>query len=251
MKVFIPHTDVLPPAQRALLPLLGPAAALGLTLYGGTAIALHVGHRQSVDFDFFIEHTLDRARLLEAMPFLSSASVLQDEPDTFTVEVVVGDLQGPAVKVSFFGSTTFGRVGEPEVTNDGLLVTASPLDLLGTKLKVMLQRAEAKDYQDVAALLRHGVRLEDGLGAARALYGKAFQPQEALRALTYFEGGDVARLVPEDRDLLARTVASAGMVSEVAVKSRTLGAPGTALPLAPFDSGPRAGSGDPHPPELI
>ena len=185
------------------------------------------------------------------MPFLGSALVLQDEPDTFTVAVVVDDYPGPPVKVSVFGSITFGRVGEPEVTDDGLLVTASLLDLLGTKLKVMLQRAEAKDYQDIAALLRHGVRLEDGLGAARALYGKAFQPQEALRALTYFEGGDVARLGQADRDLLARTVASAGMVPEVVVRSGTLGAPGAALPLAPFDSGPPTPGGDPHPPEPI
>ena len=50
---FKPRMDVLPPAQRALWPQLGPLADLGFVLYGGTAVALRLGHRSSVDFDFF------------------------------------------------------------------------------------------------------------------------------------------------------------------------------------------------------
>lgn len=50
---FTPRLDVLPPAQQALWPRLRAAAGLGFVLYGGTAIALRLGHRASVDFDFF------------------------------------------------------------------------------------------------------------------------------------------------------------------------------------------------------
>lgn len=53
---------------------------------------------------------------------------------------------------------------------------ASLLDLAGTKLKALLQRVEAKDYRDIAALLEHGIKLEDILGSARALFGVAFNP---------------------------------------------------------------------------
>ena len=75
------------------------------------------------------------------------------------------------VRLSFFGSITFGRVGEPEWTDDGIVQVASLEDLLATKVKVLLQRVEAKDYLDVAALLGNGVLLARGLGAARAIFG--------------------------------------------------------------------------------
>ena len=101
-------------------------------------MALHLGHRQSVDFDFFTDQPLNTARLYKEMPFLNSAVVLQQEQNTFTVAVEAGHAERTPVKVSFFGSITFGRVGEPETTDDGVLVTASPLDLLGTKPKVAI-----------------------------------------------------------------------------------------------------------------
>lgn len=50
---FEPHLHTLPEAQQALWPGLKPALGLGFVLYGGTAIALRLGHRISVDFDFF------------------------------------------------------------------------------------------------------------------------------------------------------------------------------------------------------
>lgn len=50
--VFTPRLDILPPAQRSLWPHLAQVPG-HFVLYGGTAIALHLGHRQSVDFDFF------------------------------------------------------------------------------------------------------------------------------------------------------------------------------------------------------
>ena len=48
----------------------------------------------------------------------------------------------------------FGRVGTPEVTVDSTLQVASLDDLMATKLKVILQRAEAKDYRDLAAMIQ-------------------------------------------------------------------------------------------------
>ena len=55
-----------------------------------------------------------------------------------------------------------GRVSTPTLTEDGIALVASPLDLLGTKLKVIMQRAEAKDYEDIAQLLRSGQSLIPG-----------------------------------------------------------------------------------------
>lgn len=53
---------------------------------------------------------------------------------------------------------------------------ASLDDLMATKLKVILQCAEAKDYGDIAAMLNKGVSLSTGLAAAREIFGPNFQP---------------------------------------------------------------------------
>jgi hypothetical protein len=50
---FEPRIDILPPAQKEIWPQLAPAPGLSFVLYGGTAVALHLGHRVSIDFDFF------------------------------------------------------------------------------------------------------------------------------------------------------------------------------------------------------
>ncbi|MSU47870.1 MAG: hypothetical protein EXS37_02040 [Opitutus sp.] len=50
--MFQPKLDPLPPAQRAIWPLLVEIPR-HFVLYGGTAVALRLGHRISVDFDFF------------------------------------------------------------------------------------------------------------------------------------------------------------------------------------------------------
>jgi len=67
------------------------------------------------------------------------------------------------VKVSWFGGLTFNRITEPEETTDGILRVAGLPDLFATKLNTLYQRAEAKDYLDVYALLRAGLSLADGL----------------------------------------------------------------------------------------
>lgn len=47
------HLEILPKEQRALWKELKPLQGMGFVLYGGTAIALRLGHRVSIDFDFF------------------------------------------------------------------------------------------------------------------------------------------------------------------------------------------------------
>ena len=55
---FVPNLDILPAAQRTLWPELS-ATPDNFTLYGGTALALRLGHRASVDFDFFSNDSFD------------------------------------------------------------------------------------------------------------------------------------------------------------------------------------------------
>ena len=199
---FTPRIDVLPPAQRALWPELA-AVPRRYVLYGGTALALRLAHRTSVDFDFFAHDALDHHELEAVLTFVKEGETVQEGPNERTV---LGQRAGASVKVSFFGAITIGRVGDPETTEDGVIRAASLLDLGGTKLKTLLQRVEAKDYRDIAALLDHGVTLADILGAARALFGPSFNPLVAQKALSYFEGGDLSGL---GEDLRRRLIAEA------------------------------------------
>ena len=187
---FAPRLDVLPPAQRALWPALR-AVPRRYVLYGGTALALRLAHRASVDFDFLAHDPLDHRELEAALPFLREEETLQEGPNERTV---LARRAGASVKLSFFGGITIGRVGEPETTEDGVLRAASLLDIGGTKVKTLLQRVEAKDYRDVLALLDRGLALADLLASARALFGTAFNPLVAQKALSYFEGGDLDTL---------------------------------------------------------
>lgn len=207
---------MLPPAQRAAWTRLHTVPS-NFVLYGGTAIALRLGHRQSVDFDFFSNDPFTPAELLGALRLPDDAERLQSEPNTLTV-LAPGDRP---VKLSFFGGLKLRRAGVPDRAADTGIAIASLLDLAATKMLTVQDRAERKDYLDVAALLDAGVTLEASLGAAVAIYGPAFNPAITLKALTYFEDGDLPALPEPVKQRLARAAAAIEtLVETVAVSDR-------------------------------
>lgn len=216
---LVPKFTKLPPAQRRLWPDLRPSVALGFVLYGGTAVSLHLGHRRSVDFDFFHDRPLDRRAIRTEFAFMAAARTLQESPDSF---VVLASAGRTTVKISFFGGLAFGRVGDPLLTRDGVLEVASLEDLLAHKLKVILQRAEKRDYRDIAAILAAGVPLERGLAAARLFFGRAFQPAESLKALAWFKEGNLARLPRTDQARLVEAARSIGALPHATLRSKSL-----------------------------
>jgi hypothetical protein len=197
---FIPRLDILPAPQRRLW---GELAALpdDFVLCGGTAVALHLGHRQSIDFDFFSARSFDPAELAKQLSFMEEAIITQREPDTLSV---ILDREGE-VKVSFFGMPALRRLLPPEIAPDNKLRIASLLDLAGTKASVVQQRAEAKDYIDIDAIMTAGrIGLPMALAAAKAIYGKQFNPQITLKALSYFGDGNLTQLPQAMQDRLAK-----------------------------------------------
>ncbi len=220
---FLPHLEVLPEQQRRIWSGLRPMASLGFVLYGGTAVALRHGHRQSVDFDFFSERPLDKTAARALLEPLGPFVTIQDRANTLSVSLRPGSAAGEPVSLSFFGGIGFGRVGEPDMTEDGVLQVASLLDLAATKVAVITQRAEAKDYRDLAAMLRAGTNLTVALGAARAIYGADFQPSESLRAMTYFGDGNLSSLSHDDQSALVHAAAAVRHVPQVPILSKVLG----------------------------
>jgi len=122
-----PKFSILPAAQQEIWTSLAPALELNFVLYGGTAIALHLGHRESLDFDFFRSEPLEKDRLRASFSFARRATISQYMPDTL---VVLAELPSGLVKVSFFGGIGFGRVNDPLLTRDGTLLVASLDDLM-------------------------------------------------------------------------------------------------------------------------
>ena len=201
--MFEPRLDILPPAQRRLWNELGSTPP-DFVLYGGTALALRLGHRQSEDFDFFSSHSFSADDLLRQIPYLKHARVDQFQPDTLTCAVN----RGGEVKLSFFGGLdTLCHVQDPEPAPGNGLAIASLLDVAAAKLRVVQVRATYKDYVDIFTLLESGgLDLATGLAAARAVYGASFNPMVSLKALTYFGDGDLSRLTPAMQERLIRAV---------------------------------------------
>lgn len=157
----------------------------GFFLAGGTALALQIGHRQSVDFDFF-SCSKDAGILiyewLETLP----SFVLRDR-DANTVH---GEIEG--VKVSFIGGYKYPNVS-PLVKFDGVLL-ASILDIGLMKLLALTHRATLRDYLDLAAIFQGPIALRELLEAVPQKYGKSFNSMTVLRALVSFD--DIDQEVP-------------------------------------------------------
>ena len=197
--IFKPSLSILPPSQLLLWAELD-ATPEYFTLYGGTALALRLGHRASVDFDFCSNQPFEPDELAASIPFLRGSERVQIAPNTLMCRV---DREGP-VLISFSGGLAPGLVAPPDQAEGSTLHVASLLDLAGTKLAVVQTRAEVKDYIDVDALLRSGVDLPTALAAGRVVYGRAFNPVIALKALSFF--GDLPSLPAEVRHRLSAAV---------------------------------------------
>jgi len=180
MPKFSPVMDVLPKPQKRLWVELSQTPT-HFTLYGGTALALQLGHRESIDFDFFTHQDFNPSKLKETIPYLLDAELVQMEENTLTCRVE----RGGAVLVSYFGGRKLGLADSPLYADSNNLRIASMRDVLATKLNTIQKRAETKDYIDIAAGLESGWTIEQGCSDAIEVWGNSFEPLVAIKALGY------------------------------------------------------------------
>jgi Nucleotidyl transferase AbiEii toxin, Type IV TA system len=204
-----PRLDILSAEQRRLWPEFSQIPE-HFVLYGGTAIALRLGGRKSVDFDFFTSQPVSADVLSRSLAFLDGAELIQSEPNT---AAFTADRDG-VIKVSFFGGLTIGHVGPPDRCDDNHVCIASLLDLAAQKMKVILVRAEPKDYYDIYTLLKAGITLPQSLGAARALYPE-FNPVLSLKALAYYGEPTLATVPTGVREYLTEESAKVESVKTI------------------------------------
>src|ERR1700677_4006138 len=110
-----PRIDILPLVQREIWPQLAPAPDLAFVLYGGTAVALHLGHRVSIDFDFFKAALVEKSAIQTNFQFVSDARSIQEDENRLVIDVL---MPSGRVKVSFFGASSLGRIMNPLRTRE-------------------------------------------------------------------------------------------------------------------------------------
>lgn len=201
MPTFRPRLDILPPPQRALWPELD-ATPDWLALSGGTALALRIGHRQSVDFDFFSRTPFDPAAVAREIPYLAGAEPVQVVSDTLTCRVERRWI-GPGFLL-WQSETWRGRAARNCRGIEGVCCVAARCG--GDEGADVQQRAQARDYIDIDALIRHGIDLPQVLAAGGAVYGGSFNPLLTLKALSYFD--DVPSLSSDVQERLRTAVAA-------------------------------------------
>jgi hypothetical protein len=165
-----PKTDILPEAQKKIWPCFQDMPK-DFVLYGGTAVTLRYGHRPSVDFDFFTsKQGIDLKKIGESIPIINSLPhettlISKNHVDFLLL------MEGEGIKITFLNDRDIvaGSVMAPDVAKDNNLKVASSLDLMACKILALHNRSEAKDFCDVAEMVKNGIPLQNGFEAAYAI----------------------------------------------------------------------------------
>jgi hypothetical protein len=157
-------------------------AAWDFYLAGGTALALHLGHRVSQDLDFFSSSFAApdalAADLDRAIPELQVGLV-----DRRTLYATVRGVQ-----LSFFGYE-YPLLESPVPAEEGMPPIAAVADIAAMKLSAIASRGSRKDFVDLWCIVRTGRALRELLG----LFSRKFRTRDIghlVRSLTYFDDAE-------------------------------------------------------------
>lgn len=170
------HRDILSAVQQELLPLLARFRA-DFCLCGGTAIALSIGHRESIDFDLFTSGQLDvaaiRKQLILFDPYFS---VLVKNEDEYTVLV-------KRVKMTFL---SYPFPFECAAQSDDAVRLPDVLTLGAMKAYALSRRSKWKDYVDLYFILSKHHSLKELSAKSEEMFGNEFNEKVFRAALAYF-----------------------------------------------------------------
>ena len=175
--------NTLPANARQLLRQLGQQFLVQpFYLAGGSAAALHLGHRISVDLDFFtLQDNYETEPLIQCLQTIAHLSIQQQSRGTLAGRL--GD-----VRVSFF-IYPYPLLAEP-ADLDGCRV-AQLMDIALMKLIAISQRGTMRDFIDLFFICQNGYDLGELLRQIPLKYTTVSYPSyHLLRALVYFADAD-------------------------------------------------------------
>ena len=148
----------------------------GAYLAGRTGLALRLGHRLSVDLDFFIGEALDEDMLLRRIQRISGIAGVQRAPQTLHLII-----QG--VKVSLLGYS-YPLLFAAEKFES--VPVADPRDIACMKIAAIASRGSKRDFVDLYAACRlYG--LPEVLVLFRRKYAQVgYSGLHIIKSLTYF-----------------------------------------------------------------
>jgi len=173
---------ILPKIQRNLWEqLAGVKEIKPFYLAGEAALVLHLGHRESIDFDFFQPDPFHSVQIVQALSTLGALRIESQTEDT-----LIATLSG--VKVSFF------QYPHPMIAPlhvcDGISV-ANLKDIAAMKIIAIAQRGVKKDFMDLHALLNAGWNFEAIFQCVELKYSnQKYNKMHLLKCLTYFEDAE-------------------------------------------------------------
>lgn len=179
------HSEILSDRQQDLLSLMAQFRR-EYYLVGGTAIALYIGHRRSIDFDLFKFSAINHKRNLDriaATPFkhIVTRRVMEQ------MNLIVND-----VKVTFF---QYPFPVTPTEHFDKYFRLPSLLQLAAMKAYALGRRSKWKDYVDLYFLLREHFTIADITDAATQLFGELYSEKMFRSQLCYFDDIDYSEAV--------------------------------------------------------
>ena len=181
MKLHTKQEVILPETLALLCQLQADEEFKDFFLVGGTALALQIGHRLSIDLDLFSQIPFELEPLIEHLVATYGFAVAAQSKNT-----VLGFVD--TIKVDLI--THAYPMVQPLVETEGVRL-ASLLDIGAMKLNVIAKSGERfKDFIDVYYLLERYC-LQDLLDAYSSKYAHS-NPMIALKAISYFEDIDFA-----------------------------------------------------------
>lgn len=179
------HDEILNASQRELL---GTMAQFRREYYlvGGTAIALYIGHRRSVDFDLFKSDPLHPKKILDAIavsPFSHQVTRRVEEQLNMVVN---------GVKLTFF---QYPFPVKPENNFGETFRMPSLLSLAAMKAYALGRRSKWKDYVDLHFLLADHFSISEVSAKANEIFGPLFSEKMFRAQLSFFADIDYSEEV--------------------------------------------------------
>ena len=175
------HPEALSSNAHQTLTLLGGQPALqSFYLAGGTGLALQLGHRLSIDLDFFSSNVVSEDALLGSLQQVTGIKVISKSPETLHLHV-------STTKVSFLGYHY--PMLFPTHQYGGVSV-ADPRDIGAMKLTAIASRGTKRDFVDLYVLAKK-YGLDDLLRAFQQKFaGTEYNPLHILKSMIYFADAD-------------------------------------------------------------